>query len=114
MKLRLLQMCGSVCILFFFALNSAAADPIKWSALSKMQKHVIKEHKAKWSSYSEDKQKTILKKAKSIVKGMLHYKRWVKSLSKEKQVELEKKFKTMKPREFKIYADKLRKNAKEK
>ena len=110
MKLhRVSHLCGCTCVLFFFMLNQAIADSVKWNSLSKMQKHVIKEHKSKWDDYSENKQKSILKKTKNIVKGMLHYKKWVKSLSEKEQKELEKKFKEMKPRAFKKYADKLMK-----
>ena len=115
MKLhRIFQMYGSVCILFLFVLNSAVAEPKKWTSLSKMQQHVIKEHKDKWNGYSEDKQNSILKKSKNIVKGMQYYKKWVKGLPKKEQKELEKKFKEMKPRAFKKYADKLMKAEKEK
>jgi len=110
MKLhRVFHMYRFACILFFFMLNSAVADPIKWGSLSKMQQHVIKEHKAKWNDYSEDKQSNILSKARSVVKGMQHYKKWVKGLSKKEQRELERKFREMKPRAFKKYADKLMK-----
>jgi hypothetical protein len=107
-------MCGAVCVLFLLMLNSAVAEPKKWDSLSKMQKHVIKEHEVKWSSYSEDKQNGILKKTKNIVKGMQHYKKWVKKLSKKEQKDLEEKFKKMKPVAFKKYTDKLMKAKKEK
>jgi len=105
---RIPQVCGFACVLLFM-LNSATADPIKWKSLNKVQKHVVKEHKAKWSDYSEDRQKNILKKANSTIRGIYRYKKWVKSLSKEKQIEIGKKFREMKPEAFKKYADKLMK-----
>ena len=105
---RIPQICGFACVLLFM-LNSAIADPIKWNSLNKVEKHVLKEHKAKWQDYSESKQRNILKKADSVIKGIYRYKKWVKSLSKEKQIEIGKKFKEMRPEAFKKYADKLRK-----
>ncbi len=108
---RIPQMCGFACVLLFI-LNSAVADPIKWNSLNKVEKYVVKAHKAKWKNYSESKQRNILKKADSIIKGIYRYKKWVKSLSKEQQIEIGKKFKEMKgmkPEAFKKYADKLRK-----
>ena len=105
---RIPQMCGFACVLLFM-LNSAIADPIKWNSLNKVEKHVVKAHKTKWKDYSESKQRNILKKADSVIKGIYRYKKWVKSLSKEKQIEIGKKFKEMKPEAFKKYADKLRK-----
>lgn len=112
MKLyRICRLCGSAGILCLFMLSSAVADPVKWDSLSKMQKHVVKEHKAKWNDYSEDKQNKILKKSAPIVKRMEHYKKWVKELPNKERRELEKKFKEMKPEAFKKYADKLMKKS---
>lgn len=91
------------------------AEPVKWDTLSKMQKHVMKEHKTKWDDYSEGKQDTILKATKPIVKRMEHYKQWVKKLPNKERLELEKKFKEMDPKAFKKYVDKLmKKSAKDK